>query len=302
MVADYTTTGLLASIRRRAMLPSSSSSGTADADLLAFANDELRLRLPAALVGTREEFFVTYTDLAVSGTEYRIPSRALGMAVREVALVAADGSVRHLPRVRVEERDRYNGGGSGFVYYVRGNNLVLLPGGPAAAFVRVWYAIRPSELTSTAADFKAITGINGGTVTVSSSVGLTGSVDLVSASAFDVLAAGVTAQSSDAVSLTFASVPAGLAVGDYVCVADKSPVPNLPNEYHVILAQRAAISVCAALGDFEAVDRLTGDLLQMEKEAGLVLVTPRTQGSPQKVHNRVNAIGTGRHRSRYAGG
>lgn len=291
-MADWTTTGLLASIRRRAMLPSASATGTADADLLAIANEELKLRVAAELLKVREDYFVSYTDVSISGSTYRVPSRAIGLTLREAAMVTSNAEVEHLRRYPIEDIGRFNGATGARGYYLRGNYVHLIGDGTGFSSIRFWVPLRPSELTSTAADWEAITAINTSTntVTVGDTSGLTGSVDLVSSTAFDRLSFAVTASSSTGTTLTFSSLPTGLAVGDYVCVADKSPVPNIPAEFHSLLAQVTAIRICVALGDYDGADRLYEEM-EKDEAAGRVLTSPRTQGASVKTFSRDNFIG-----------
>lgn len=296
-MADYTTAGLLASIRRRAMLPSAASAGTTDIDLLALANEELILGLAADLMRVREEYLLTYTDVPIDGVEYRIPSRAVGQMLQRVQLRDSSGLEMDLTRLRGPQVSQYSATGlEPFGYRLRGNTLLLVPSADTSfTTLRMEYAIRPSELTATASDFKVITGIDEdlNQVDVSSASGFSTltPLDFVSSTpGFDVLQAEVLPINLIGNTFVFASLPKGLKVGDYLCLAGKSPVPTIPLEYHQVLAQRVAITVCAALGDWVAVDRLNGELVKMEKEAGVTLVSPRTPDSPRKVLATRNAL------------
>lgn len=298
---DYTTTGLLANIRRRAMLPAATTTGTADADLLALANDELWLNVAADILSVREEYGATYTDTTVSGTEYRIPYRALGQSIRLATLRDASGRQFNLTRLRPEQVENWAGSSAApFAFYVRGGYLVLVPSATSSlTTLRMDYIARPSELTAVSSDFGTITAINTttGVVTFSGSLFVSAAIDFVSGKpGFDVMAAEITPASSTASTVTVAttSLPVGLAVGDYVCVAGKAPVPTIPAEFHPILAIRTAQTVCRSLGDYELVAVLDKQLQEAEKDAGLTIITPRTPGNPQKAVARVNALSGGR--------
>lgn len=300
---DFTTTGLLADIRRRAMLPATTTTGTADADLLALANAELWLNVSADILAAREEYGATYTDTALSGTEYRIPYRAVAQSIRLASLRNSSGLTMNLNRVRPEQVEQWAGSGaSSFGFYVRGGYLVLVPSVSSAfTTLRMDYIARPSELTATATDWGVVTTIN----TATGAVGFSGSgafstsanVDFVSSKpGFDVMAAEVTPTAVGAGTLTVAatSLPAGLAVGDYICVAAKAPVPTIPAEFHPILAIRTARTVCVALGDHAQAKVLDDQLEEAEENAGRVVLSPRTPGNPQKAVARTNALTGGR--------
>lgn len=302
-MADYTTVGLLANIRRRAMLPSAIATGTADADLLSLANDELWLNVSADILSVREEYGITYTDTAVSGTEYRIPHRAIAQSVRLVQLRDASGREFNLTRLRPEQVESWAGSNAApFGFYVRGGYIVLISSAVATlTTLRMVYALRPSELTATATDYGVVTGINTstGVITFSGSGAFSvGSprVDFVSGNpGFDVMATEIPATGAvGTVTVAPAALPAGLAVGDYVCIAGKSPVPTIPLEFHPILAIRTARTLCLALGDLEAVAALDGQLEEAEKDAGMTVLASRTPGNPQKAVARVNALTGGR--------
>ena len=294
-MADFSTVGLLAAIRRAAMLPSASATGTADADLLALANEELWGPVTAKLLEVREEYLVTYSDTTLSGTEYRIPSRASAQALREAELRDSSGRIVHLTRYRPEQLEAFTNSTAtpqGFI--VRGGYLVLVPSANSSlTTLRMYFHVRPSELTSAAADYEAITAINTSTrvVTVGSTVGLTGSVDLVAATpGFEVLTAGITATASDATTLTFSSLPTGLAIGDYVCVAGKAPVPTIPVEMHRLLVLRTAKRVLLAQGDFESMEKLEREVALYEQKELSTLLAPRVQGSIPKTTPRASVL------------
>lgn len=303
-MADYTTVGLLAGIRRRAMLPTATATGTADADLLALANEELWLRVNAAILSVREDYLVTYSDTTVSGVTYRVPSRSTGQVIREAKLVDSSGNELHLTRLRPEQVTQYAGSGAApFGYYLRGTGyFILVPSAVTSlTSLRLFYPLRPSELTATATDYGTIATISAvsGVVTFTGSLNATGlpSIDFVSSKpGFDVMAADLTPSAGGVgtVTVATASLPTGLAVGDYVTLAGKAPVPTIPLEFHQILEQRVAITLCTALGDHETAQRLIGELVNMEQDAGMTVLTPRTEGSPRKILSRASPLGGAR--------
>ena len=300
---DYTTTGLLADIRRRAMLPAATATGTADADLLALANAELALNISARILSVREEYGTTYTDTAVSGTEYRIPSRAVAQTIRLAQLRDSSGREFNLTRLRPEQVEQWAGSGAApFAFYLRGGYLVLTPSATSSlTTLRMVYVTRPSELTNSTTAYAVITAINTstGVLTFDTNAFLSSvpNIDLVSSRpGFDVMAAGLTPTNatSTSVALGASALPVGLSVGDYICLAGKSPVPTIPAEWHPALAIRTAQTVCRALGDYEMVAVLEDQLQQAERDAGMVVLAPRTPGNPQKAVARVNALTGGR--------
>jgi len=306
-MADYTTTGLLASIRRRASIPTTSTTGSADSDLLAYANEELQLHMTAQLVQVREEYFVRHSDITLNPatTLYRIPVRAIAGGLRNVQLLDSRSMpVMQLSRLSQEKLAEYKNQTQTVGYLVEGNNIRLYPtaswGG--ASTLRMTYFERPSELVLIGNGVRAIQAINTGTsqITISSVTGFTTStpVDFIKGNAsFETLSLDAIPTNAASTVLSFSSLPTGLAVGDYVSLSQTSPVPQIPLEFHPILAQRAAIRFLAAVNDAEQLQLARQELGRMEQALG-VLTAPRVEGGPRKIFQMNGALAGNRWRYR----
>jgi hypothetical protein len=302
---DYTTTALLASIRRRASIPTTSTTGGADADLLAYANEELQLRLTADIMRLREEYFAYNSDSAISGTSYRVPKRAIGGKLRGVYLLdSSSNPLEVLQRIEPERVPDYGTDQSVLGFVVEGNNVKLVPSATTtASYLRLSYHIRPNELATTGHQAITVVDTANNRVTVSSTTGFTTSTpcDLLAGKpGFHHLAIDQTPTvvGSPAGTVTFSALPSGLAVGDYLALAEKGPIPQIPAEYHPILAQRVAIKYLQAGGYLEELAGALRELEGMEAAVG-VLATPRVDGSPQKIINRTGAVSGAGWRYRY---
>jgi hypothetical protein len=304
---DYTTTALLASIRRRAMLPSASATGTADADLLAIANEELQSWLVPLLLAAKSRHLIRrYTVSTTAGTApYRIPSRSILSSVAEVEIVTASGAVRNLALHDLSEKadlSSQNGTPTGF--YLEGQNVYLTPTPATSETLRISYFIRPNELVATSA-VATITVINTGTGALTTSATVPGTFstsqryDLVTAkSSFESLAIDLTASVASGTTVTFsaADLPSGLAVGDYICLAEQSPTPQVPADLHSLLSQRVAVKILEALGDFEGMSRAQKALDEMA-EAARQTLAPRVDGEARVVAPGSNGLmGSGLYR------
>lgn len=73
--------------------------------------------------------------------------------------------------------------------------------------------------------------------------------------------------------------------GDYITKSEETIVPNIPTEYHPMLAQMVACHCLEGMGDEQAVTRATKTLKEME-QAILRIVTNRVEGAPKKIKNR----------------
>lgn len=287
---DYSVTALLASIRRRGFFENSTATGTADADLLALANEELQSSLVPFIMNLHEEYFLwQYTVTMTAGTAaYRIPSRAMGAKLREVDVVTTGSEVRNLVRISADELEEWPQGSNGTptAFYVRGNNVVLVPAPAQAETLRLTYFIRPNELkVSTTTGLQAITAIDtgNGRVTVSSTTGITTStlVDFhKGTSGFEHLSIdqtpSVVGTPSGTVTVT---LPTGLAVGDYIVLAEQSLVPQVPADFHPLLSQRVVCKLLEARGFFQKLGPAQAQLREME-EILRRAYAPRVDGEP----------------------
>ncbi len=290
-MANWTTTGLLASIRRRASIPTTPTTGGADTDLLAYANEELRLGLIAEVLKLREGYFKRDSDSTISSstTSYRIPTRAIGGKLAAVLLLDSAGLELGPPLAEIDDSRlgefAWDNGVAG--YNLKGAFLVLVPTAiTTAVTLRQRYYVQPNELV--ASGYVSILTIDTATniVTTSASHGYTTAsvLDLVRATeGFDSLAIDQTPTAASGSSLTFSSLPSGLAVGDYVCVARQSPVPQIPSEYHPILAQRVACAYLEANGAAELASA-KAKLGEMQGAIG-VLSSPRVDTGLKKIVN-----------------
>ncbi len=82
--------------------------------------------------------------------------------------------------------------------------------------------------------------------------------------------------------ITFASLPTDLAVGDWIALAEYSPIPQVPFEFLPVLAQMTVIKALEANGDNEGVGRAKKDLEVLQANA-IQLITPRNHGEPKRI-------------------
>ncbi len=296
---DYTATGLIADIRRRASIPTTPSPGNRDSDLLAHANDLLRLELLAEIIPLQEGYFLRNTDTQLPVTALRVPPRAVAGRLRALQLLDASGRELGDPLAEISvERSGLFAADSGlFGYRFEGSNIVLVgSSSTSAAQIRMKWYQRPNELVTSG--YTTITDIDAGNnrVEVASTSGFTTStlIDLVAATpgfeshAIDLLPSNV---GTPANTITFSEeLPDNLAVGDYVCLAEESPVPQLPETYWSILSQAAACEYLAAKGLDSLLKTAVARLESMKKGAGM-LSSPRNDSAGGKIVNRFSFLG-----------
>lgn len=263
----FTTADLLASINLRAFAPVDATTFS-NIDLLNLADEEIQTILVPHLMSMREEYFVTFKDISiVSGTNaYDIPIRAIGLGVRSVHILNTSGGLIPLPQLNIVDAQTTNSNGvQGF--YLRGNSIVLYPTpNNASDVLRVYYQRAPSKLVESSAAF-LISSVGATTLTSSASAPTTfvsGSslLDIIRQDggqetiAMDLLNSSVV---TTTITLAAGLIPSAARAGDYVALADQSPLVQFPKEYRSILAQAVTVRVLQSMrlpGFSEEMDRL----------------------------------------------
>lgn len=289
MTVEFTTTELVAAIKRRGFIPV--GSGLEFADFLAYATDELDTTIPAFLKGLREEFLVTTLDLPAAGGAIEIPERACGAALRTIGILKPDGKVHYLPRYEPENvGGMFGQTGEACGYIFEGNTCVLLPA-PTSGTVRVGYQLRPGKLVGVdeCARVTALGATPNDPLTVTpaqDSWDDSTPLDIVSATGnFPVLQMDATATGAATTAPAIdGGYPAGLQPGDYLCEAGTTCIPQIPREVHVLLAQATALAIANAIGSqrLSAIQKKYDDV-----KADLAkLLSPRSDGSARVVVSR----------------
>lgn len=285
---SWTTNDLLASIRRRGSIPTTTNSSNVNStqSLLDLATEELHNSLLPMLMSTREEWYVNSQEQAIVANQaaYIIPTRASGVVLRDIK-IRSDNSLRSLPPIAREHVDT-TGTGSVDFYYIQHNKVILhrTPSVTQDTLV-LDYFLRPSRLAATTACAQ-ITDITDLTVTVGAipSIWTTGSkIDFISQySPFAPHAIDQTIATLSGTVFTFAALPAGLVVGDWIALADYTPIPQIPQEFQSVLAQLVVVRALEALGDREGSKQAFANY-QALRDNALMLITPRNQGERKTV-------------------
>lgn len=307
----WTTTELLADVRRSGMLPDSAPSGVADADILAHANKELQSRLLPLVLSVREEFYVQpYSTQLVGGQQgYRIPSRSIGNKLRDVLLQLNDGSLQNLARIAPEAYPEAMTTAPAvypWAFFLESDSALLVPtpSTTGAATLVLKYLLRPSWLvvvsataTPTVVTVQADTPSAGLTRVDHSATGtnLGTSVrrDIVMARPgfrTVLIGAAPTASGNGYVVFNSSDLPSDFTTannaGDYLSAAETTPVVQLPPELHNLLYQRTLCRVLQSIGDLDALQAAEANAAQMERDA-VGLIANRVEGEAKKVVGRI---------------
>lgn len=297
----FKTEDLISSIKLRAMVPISQQTFT-ESNLISLLNEELQVALVPEILSVRESYFMrnSRTPLVGGQSEYTLPKRAIGNALKDMFLISNPGTDyeerKGLSQIKISKlADSQVLSDQPSQYYIRGEKAVLVPyPSTSRDYLEFWYYSRPSDLvlTSTCAKITGIT-VSGYQVTfqvdtdLSLSLSTSSLIDFCSASSpntphsEDVVIRGI-GPSSVVVNLNEVSDGNGTVYaqeGDYICLAGKTNIPQIPVELHPILAQQVAARLVEALGDQNKIQMVNGKLQEMRQMA-FKLISNRVENDP----------------------
>lgn len=310
---------LVESVRNRAMIPNDTSVYT-DQNILDIANEEIDVQLLDKLLTLHEEHLTVHVDVTRDEKGvYDIPYRAVGNKLRDVVMI--NGGLQYeLSQISIGELPDYSYDSSTYStngmdkFYVESNQIKLINPTRGYDTIRIYYYIRPSVLTKTeesAVITSITTDATDTTFTFSSIPNKFASTVL-----FDIVGSrspnrikGYDLPTSEVnTSLKYVKfsnsdvedILGDIKVGDYVCQAEESPVPNLPTEMHPLLAQLAAVHILEALGDSEGLANAERRLGKMNNSV-MELVDDRVELAPKKIrprHGTLNEARMGKYKRR----
>lgn len=305
----YYTEDLVTSMKLITLAPSSQQTFQ-DSDMIQIANDEMQLKLVSDIQSIREDFFLNYNDQTVVGSQsaYYIPTRAIGNALKSVTFLDPQGNESApLNRIPVERAYLF---GTGSVvpsaFYLQGDQVVVLPKQTnGSGTLRQYFFQRPNQIVSTTACAQ-ITSVTSaaGITTLGVNTNLTASLTpgstadfLRARSPFMLSALDVTIVSCSTNQMTVSTTAISdinstvlPSVGDWICPAGKANIPQVPQEFHPVLAAMGGVRLLAALGDLNKLAAAKAELKELRMEA-LRIVKNRVESAPEKVDTRGSLSG-----------
>ena len=269
---DYLASELVSRVKEESYFPP----GITDARILSWLNREYYSTIVPLIRNAKQEHLVRSVDVAASTNGNLIPSRAMGGVLREISIVSGN-SERNCPRIEIDDiPDNY-----GFGFYVKGNRIFFLNNN-ANQSARLYFYLDPSEIVLES-ECALISSISADRLTYTcSSVPATWAanddIDIVQGKPqFDLLAYDVNVSAISGSNVVFAADPSADAVaGDYIALARKTPIPNIPYPAFDALIQGAAFRILKAKGD----PRLEPVKMEYEEAKGRIkdLISPRVDG------------------------
>ncbi len=301
---------VISSAKARTIFPTSQITLT-DTNLLAYLEAIVRLEITSLIDEVNQEFFVrdTFVPLVASTSEYRIPYRALGRSLREIKFYDSSSN-RYLDMAMIKLEDAYglltNGGNFGAqfsAFYLKGDKIVLVPDVPssvsATAGLKLWYKLIPSY-PCTANNAAKVLSVSSPSVVVDlvpSNLSIGTLVDFIEGTAgcelysFD---KAITNISGTTLTFDPADIPTDLTAGDYISLAQTSPVVNMiPDETQGLIANKLAQLILKSIGDEVGANAINSDIAIQERQM-LKMIAPRVTGKPQIIINRHSLTRGGR--------
>lgn len=271
-------------------------------------DEEMRSTIVPLILAAQEEYYVQNNDQTlVAGTYiYTIPKRAAFATWRDVVFVDTLGNEINMTNLPPEYvKITYPVGNLPPMYtfgFILVNDHVQL--WPPNMTVPIQYTLRmkikrrPNHLTSYA-NCGQVTAIDTGTKVISLSVN--GDGTWTTSTTFDVIPnspqftslqddMAITAIDNTANTITVTTIPTGLAVGDWICPAQMSCIPQIPYDMFPLLAQRGVIRCLESLGDTQNLQIAERRYQDMAVDFART-VSPRIQGTRKTLVNRTANFG-----------
>jgi len=231
------------------------------AGLLSIMNDLLQDVLAPEL-GIMDQNHLTYAiDFPGGSSELVLPSRSVAGSIRKVVMTNNAGDPYILFQETLTNLDTWWGNASTATvpaaYLLRLHKLIFLPmGATSPGVVTIYFDRRPNDLVLTEeAGVVESFDLDTGEVTLTSA----SPTFTVAQGPFDFIGArdpyisrlddAVMTDATGAPTYVFDELPTDMAVGDYVCLARQSPVPQVPDELHSWLMHAAIAECMATAGD-----------------------------------------------------
>lgn len=300
---------VLSDAKRSEFFPSTQNT-LQDTDLIAFGNDALRMKILPFVKRTQQHFYATHGLITPKNNlaHYAIPERAVANTLENVWWVpdyVNQPNVRY-PVIMVQKANVTSwttATGRPLEFYLEGDEIWLVPqpsGLSGNERIYCDFLERPNWLVPTASCAK-ITGIStvAGVTTFTVNTDLTGSLSVGSKADFlcttspfrlwakDVVITAITA-TTIAVTATDVQDETGTTepqVGDYICLAQQSCIPQMPQEFRPVLAELICYRALKALGaaaKLQACAEYIKDMI----DGGTALIETRVEDQVEVVFDR----------------
>lgn len=304
---DQSTLSLVQSVQTHSLTPLSSNTLTSGVIIEAL-DEEMRSTIVPLILAAQEEYYVqNYDQTLTAGVyTYTIHKRAAFATWRDIVFVDSMGNEINMTNLPPEYvKITYPIGNLPpmytFGFIMQNDHINLWPQNmtvPTQYTLRMKIKRRPNHLTSYA-NCGQVTAINTNTKVISLSVN--GDGTWTTATTFDVIPnapqftsrqddMAITAIDNTANTITVSTIPTGLIVGDWICPAQMSCIPQIPYDMFPLLAQRGVIRCLESLGDSQNLQIAERKYQDMAADFART-VSPRVNGTRKTLVNRTANFG-----------
>lgn len=307
----YNTEDLLVSAKNSEFFPTGQNTFT-DTMLISYGSEEQQIRIVPHIMKMRQQFFkdTKQTNIVGNLRRYSVPERAIGTTFRTLFYMpdATNIDVKYrMTKVDSEDiQGNYVTGTAPYGYDLSGDEVLLVPKPQnSTGAILFSYYRRPNQLSATS-DCTKITDVSSAagstTFTVdtdmSSAWVVGGTLDIISGRApffswsDDVVITSITSTTVvvDTTSVQDESGAVEPRAGDYICPAKYSNVPQLPSEYHSILAELIAWRALKASGAQQNLAACGANVKDMLEQVA-TLIENRVETSPDLIFEPNGLIG-----------
>lgn len=284
----------LEGLKRRITIPANQPLMT-DQNFLDLANDVIRDRMVPLFLSVNQNYFVTYVDMTMTQgvKKYPIHYRAIGRALRDLKLKYNLDNIRMVDMrlIALEDEHLFINQTLPTGFYFSGDSIMVVPEPNSSTYIlRQYFNLQPNKMV-TGDQCARIVSISGAVVTVDAvptTFAANVLIDIIQGKAgcstvnYDV---SIQSVSGTQVQFSSAAVLDGVSVGDYIALAQQTPVMQLPDEAQLLLETATADRVLYAIGDYEGSAALQKDAKLQETNL-LKIIQPRIEGEQTKIINR----------------
>jgi len=301
-LSPYTTDSLLPMLRLLPLMPSVQALFS-DSDLVNIMDFEMSSKILPLIDNQAEEYFITRDDIVYNQSIrlYPLPTRGTADKLRSVSFVDSNHNEIRIPRLRPEDiMSNVNATGLAinpalWGFYLENDNIRLYLGSysgssQAYKFLRLRFVRMPSTLVQEVACGQ-ITAVSSNVITVNTVPSLfltTSTYDIVSNTPQMFVSKGdnLTVASIIGNVITFTSIPTDLhsavpgpQIGDWVCLAMQSPIPQIPFKPGFQLLLQLSAAKCLEIhGDTQGFNVAMSQAADM-KNYFISVITPRVDGN-----------------------
>lgn len=255
----YTSDLLIEAIKRNGSIPTSQRKFSTS-DFLAFLNEELELSIVTLLVSMNQDYFIEHetTALVANQSSYDFPLRGIGWKANAVGYLDTANVYSKLSKINRSQRGSYGSqlGSSPCGFYIEGTKIITIPaiGATVTGSLEVDFVRIQNRLVSVNScgliTVVAVVGANY-QITVNTVPAVTGGIDAISGTnPFNVFArASTPVVAGFNLTCPIVDFERAPVAGDYLCQTGTTPIPNIPEDFHPVLAQAATLRCLISMSD-----------------------------------------------------